>query len=313
MCGYCTEGLMMLKLVEARLTGVQMKKEEVLLFQYLQDYDDFNWIIKDRKMLMPHFSTLSEELVDILFCRLYDRFVARGHNEMLFKSLLATVGEAAVKNFFSKRYHSRHDQGCLGNALDILAMPGIYENQQTWDKFIEKDMTLTGNLEDCLRLYIDWCLLGKNRLKGQDQIVEETGIYDPIMDTPKEEWDKFASMFPGLFFALAYLSRTQPHSDFIKSIALTCPDGTPDFIANDLWLQRRAFLACVKTYGIEFIVTHIHKIRPQLICYAILNIDFRRNEYKRLHLAVLLEMDSSGEEDEYEGVVQLGKQILRST
>lgn len=108
----------------------------------------------------------------------------------------------------------------------------------------------------------------------------------------------------------AFLSRTRSHLDIIKSIALTCPDGTPNFFGNDLWLQRRAFLACVKAYGIDFIVANIHLIRPPLICHAILNIDFPPDEFERLYLAVLFERERTGDEEEYEGIVKLGRFVL---
>lgn len=311
MCGYCTEGVMMQEFVNARLTRSQINIDDLFLPQYLQDYGNFDWIIKNKSFSAQYLPDVSGELVDILFCRLYDQFLFHGHDGALFNYLLATIGVEQADQFLTARHHC-HEQDFLDPALDILADPDLYQDKQIWDNFIENNAALTSISTECLRQYIDWWLLGKGRAKDEDGFrrLEETGIYDPIMDTPQKEWGKCNSMFPGLYFALAFLSRTRPQSHIIKTIALTCPDGTPDLIGNDLWMQRRAFLVCVKIYGIDFIVANIHLIRPPLICHAILNIDFPQDELERLHLAVLFERERTGDEDAYEGIVKLGHLVL---
>jgi len=307
MCGYCTEDIMIQEFMNARLDGSRIRIEKIFLPQYLQNFEDFGGIIKKNIFSAQYLPDVSSELVDILFCRLFERFLSHGHDVMLFNYLLAAVGVEEADLFLKARLHC-HEQSFLDHALSILADIDLYQDKQIWDKFIDNNADLTNVSTECLRRYIDWWLLGKGRAKDQDGLkrLEESGIYDSIMDTPQKEWDKFNSMFPGLYFALAFLSRTRSHMDIIKSIALTGPDGTPDLIGNDLWLQRRAFLACVKAYGIDFIVENIHVIRPPLICHAILNINFPPDEYERLHLAVLFERERTGEEDAYEGIVQLG-------
>jgi hypothetical protein len=312
MCGYCTEEMMIQEFVNARLIRSQINMDDLFLPQYLQDYENFDWIIKNKSFSAQYLPDVSGKLVDILFCRLYDHFLFHGHDGDLFDYLLVTIGVEKADQFFTARHHC-HEQVFPDPMLDILANPDLYQDKQIWDNFIENNATLTSITAECLRRYIDWWLLGKGRAKDQDGLrrLEETGIYDPIIDTPQKEWDKCNSMFPSLYFTLAFLSRTQPRSEIIKTIALTGPDGTPDLLGNDLWLQRRAFLACVKAYGIDFIVANIHLIRPPLICHAMLNIDFPPDEFERLHLAVLFERERTGENEEYEGILQLGKKILR--
>lgn len=311
MCGYCTEELMMQEFVKARLSGSQIEIDNILLYQYLQDFEDFDGIIKDKTFSAQYLPDVSGELVDILFCRLYDRFLFHGHDGELFNHLLATIGICEADNFFTARQHC-HEQGLLDPTLNILAKPGLYQDEHIWDDFIGNDDTLTSISAEALSRYINWWLLGKGRKKDldHDRRLSETGILDPIMDTPKEEWNKFSSMFPDLYFALAFLSKTQPRSEIIKTIALTCPDGTPDFVGNDLWMKRRAFLSCVREYGIDFIVDHIQKIRPSLITHAVLNSNFPPGEYERLHLAVLSEVERTGGKLEYDVVVRLGDLVL---
>ncbi len=313
MCGYCTEELMMQESVKARLSSSQIEIDNILLYQYLQEVEDFDGIIKNKTFSAQYLPDVSGELVDILFCRLYDRFLFHGHDGELFNHLLATIGICEADNFFTARQHC-HDQGLLDPTLSILAMPGLYQDEHIWKAHIGNDATLTSIVTEALCRYINWWLLGKGRKKNldHDRRLSETGILDPIMDTPKEEWAKFSSIFPGLYFALALLSRTRPRSEIIKTIALTCPDGTPDLVGNDLWIQRRAFLSCVKEYGIDFVVNHIQKIRPSLITHAVLNFDFPPDEYERLHLAVLSRIERTDSELEYDVVVRLGEMILDS-
>jgi hypothetical protein len=44
----------------------------------------------------------------------------------------------------------------------------------------------------------------------------------------------------------------------------------PGFDGYDLWLQRKAFNACLKAYGFEFIAYHFKNIRYELMAYALL-------------------------------------------
>jgi aerobic-type carbon monoxide dehydrogenase small subunit (CoxS/CutS family) len=41
MCGYCTEGMMIQELVNARLTRSQINMDDLFLPQYLQGYGNF--------------------------------------------------------------------------------------------------------------------------------------------------------------------------------------------------------------------------------------------------------------------------------
>ncbi len=44
----------------------------------------------------------------------------------------------------------------------------------------------------------------------------------------------------------------------------------PNFDSNDLWLQRRALIACLKHYGVAFLIENLHAIRDELIHYTLL-------------------------------------------
>jgi len=72
---------------------------------------------------------------------------------------------------------------------------------------------------------------------------------------------------------------------------LNCPHDVPDFTGNDLWLQRKAFLFCVKKYGLEFILDNLNKIRFELIYYILLKTDMKLIDLSRLRKAVLSQND----------------------
>lgn len=86
---------------------------------------------------------------------------------------------------------------------------------------------------------------------------------------PPKDRGKFNALFPKIFFALSMLAKHQPTSKALIRIALKNPE-TPSFDGYDLWLQRKAFTACLKEYGFEFIAYHFKNIRYELMAYALL-------------------------------------------
>ena len=84
-----------------------------------------------------------------------------------------------------------------------------------------------------------------------------------------------------LFFSIAFLGKHDPRADVLKDIALVNPPLC-DFLGYDLWLQRKAFLSCVKAYGVDFIIDNFSDIRYELIYYAALKIPFNSADRAQL-------------------------------
>jgi len=251
MCGYCVEGMMLEYLVEAKRKP--QLEIDWLLPNYVQEVDDLIEIINKIKS-----SDYLEDSLDTIFCRLQDHFITHGHDAVLYNVVKSTIGPTLINKFFSKRY-SGLEHNFSEELLNTIADPNIYEDETIWNEFVQ-NVDLTDTSEKCLKSYIDWGF-GNN---------------------DEENWEKFDSIFPSLFFALSFLSKNKRDSNIIKKIAL----NTPDPIGNELWLQRKAFIYCVKEYGIEFIIENISKIRIVLISYTLSKITFTVVELKGLRKAI---------------------------
>jgi len=110
-----------------------------------------------------------------------------------------------------------------------------------------------------------------------------------------------------------FVSKHASDSSIIKSIALKSPHDVPGFWGEDLWLQRKAFVHCVKNYGMEFLLERIENnfiaptttdlktklssgkldtddnplTRLELICCVLLKINFELGDYYRIKEAIL--------------------------
>ena len=82
--------------------------------------------------------------------------------------------------------------------------------------------------------------------------MKETGIIDSIDNTTLAEWKKFEALYPAISFALSIIINNQSDSEIIQKIALTNLEDVLDVWGNDLWLQRRAMIACVKRYRLAY-------------------------------------------------------------
>ena len=143
---------------------------------------------------------------------------------------------------------------------------------------------------ELLNFYHDWWLLGIGKEKSEPhQRMEQTGIMDPIDNTTLAEWNKFDALYPAISFALSYIIHHHSASEIIQKIALTNLEDVPDMWGKDLWLQRRAMIACVKHYGLSFIVDNLSQIRYELIYYVLLKTDAHPIELNKLKEAIMSE------------------------
>ena len=191
MCGYCVEGMMLEYLVEAKRKN--QLEIDWLLPNYVQEVDDLIEIINKIKS-----SVYLEESFEIIFCRLLDHFITHGHDVGLYNVVQSALGPTLINKFFSKRdSYPEHDFS--EELLNIIADPNIYEDETSWNAFVQ-NVDLYDTSEKCLKSYIDWGIFGNN--------------------DDEENWEKFDSIFPSLFFALSFLSKNKRDSNIIKKIAL---------------------------------------------------------------------------------------------
>lgn len=123
--------------------------------------------------------------------------------------------------------------------------------------------------------YYQWWLLGIDKVQSDGlQRLEETGILDPIMDTPLEEREEFNRLFPLLYSSLNYLLKEEADHPLIRDIAFTNAE-CPDFDGLDLWLQRKAFIHYLQQEGIQKTLNQIVEKgnRIELLWYGVMKLN----------------------------------------
>lgn len=273
MCGYCYEGIV-LYVVE---TGYRNSKG--YRFSYLQESDDI-------KTEIQHLEDPNnpEPLIDLAFCRLYDHYFAIGFDVELFNILQDKFGHEAVQAYLTRRQVS-------SSAFKLeLSNINLLKDEACWNRFIADNESILINALDLLNFYHDWWLLGIGKEKSEpDKRVEEFGILDHIDNITLAEWSKFDALYPAISFALSYILNHDDNSEIIQRIALTNLEDAPDMLGKDLWLQRRAMIACVKQTGLSFIVDNLSQIRYELIYYVLLKAETNPIELNTLREAILAE------------------------
>ncbi|AEJ01676.1 hypothetical protein Nit79A3_1875 [Nitrosomonas sp. Is79A3] len=273
MCGYCYEGIM-LHVVETGHRGTQGYR-----FSYLQESDDIKTEIQ--QLEDPN---NPESLINLAFCRLYDHYFACGFDVELFNILQAKFGHEAVQAYLTRR------QACSSAFKAELSDINLLSDEACWNQFVTKKEIILKNALDLLNFYYGWWLLGIGKQKsGPDERIEESGIVDHIDNTTLAEWNKFDALYPAISFALSYIINHQSDSEIIQRIALTNLEDAPDTWGKELWLQRRAMIACVKRTGLSFIVDNLSQIRYELIYYVLLKAKITPIELNTLREAIFAE------------------------
>lgn len=275
MCGYCYEGIM-LHVVETGHRGTKGYR-----FSYLQESDDIKTEIQ--QLEDPN---NPEPLIDLAFCRLYDHYFAHGFDVELFNILRDKFEHEAVQAYLERR------QAGSSAFKAELSNINLLNDEVCWNEFIaDKERNLKNSLE-LLSFYQDWWLLGIGKEKSDPlQRMEQTGIMDPIDNTTLAEWNKFDALYPAISFGLSFIINHHSDAEIIQKIALTNLEDVPDTWGKDLWLQRRAMIACVQRNGIKFIIENLGQIRYELIYYVLLKTDTSPAELKNLKEVILAEDD----------------------
>jgi len=271
MCGYCYEGIV-LYVVETGHRGTKGYR-----FSYLQESDDIKTEIQ--QLEDPN---IPEPLIDLAFCRLYDHYFTHGFDVELFNVLQDKFGHEAVDAYLTKR------QAGTSVFKAELSNINLLSDEAYWNQFIADKENILNNALDLMNFYQDWWLLGIGKEKSDpDERIEETGIMDHIDNTTLAEWNKFDTLYPAISFALSCIINHDRDSEIIQKIALTNMEDAPDMWGKDLWLQRRAMIACLKRNGLSFIPANLCQVRYELIYYVLLKTDINPAELNALRDAVL--------------------------
>ena len=98
----------------------------------------------------------------------------------------------------------------------------------------------------------------------------------------EEKIDIFELIFPAVFFSLCFSIKNKINTHLVEKIALKCPGQgrKTHFACNDLWLQRKALIACVKNQGHNFLIKHLEIISENHIHYILAKFQFDINIIK---------------------------------
>jgi len=96
------------------------------------------------------------------------------------------------------------------------------------------------------------------------------------------------SLTSAMIFSLELLAMQRIENELIEKIALNEPKHCPDSFTYELWIQRKAFLICVKKQGISFIMKNLEKVRTELLFYGLTNVQFSDSDLLDLR-AVLID------------------------
>lgn len=275
MCEYCYESAMLYFVASGQRHGIYSR------FAYLEEADDLRTEIE--QLEDPN---NPEPLIDLAFCRLYDHYFSHGFDAGLFDTLQNKFGHEAVQVYLAKR------QACHNDSFRAeLSQIELLTDEIQWNRLIADQERIYSQALELLNSYYDWWILGvgKEKEKRKPNSIDENLLFPDELITKSAEWDKFHALYPALFFALSYLINHRSDSDIIRKIALTNLKDGADIWTKDLWLQRRAMIACVKRDGFSLIVDNPSQIRYELIYYVLLKVTINPAELSTLKKAILAE------------------------
>ena len=260
MCGYCIEVGVAFDFIERENTSEKVEENDCWMPIYLQESENLIGIINKQKAT-DHLA----RSIDVVLYRIWEMLLFQEKFEVC-RLLIYELDQRAKNDFFL-----RIRNGSLSEMWKPLGEDEIYVDFGAWRRFISNKELLISCATSSLNQYYNFWVLGVGKeISDPDVRFEKTGILDPIENTTSKDWDRFYSLFSIAYFSFLVLLRYQNDAALIKRIALGAPHDVPDFFGYDLWLQRKAFAACVEKYGIQFIQDNFDYIRLELIYYTLL-------------------------------------------
>ncbi len=275
MCGYCIEYNF--------LTLVKTNHQCIFQFENCQPDDEtiipddiyFNYYIQEFENLSEVLKITSKfdrfkSCFYFILSRLIEENVQNGFDASLvdlidtlfnFKSIeiINILFRDSYRDEYLKERNGYYNNQLLFNLYDHR----LYTDEKVWHKFVSDKNFLMSRCTEILRFYYEW-------LFGSEDFIKSHRV-------------DYYLLILNVFLALAYLSHCDTESEIINKIALNAPPFAPGPYAEELWIQRKAFLHCVKRYGVEFITQNYKQyIRPELIYYALLKLQINYEHLDQL-------------------------------
>ncbi|SMP46015.1 hypothetical protein SAMN06295888_103212 [Desulfonatronum zhilinae] len=275
MCGYCVENAA-LGLIEKEIVKNKPLDEDDLHGLVLEPFTQESRYALHNAQLGQSFEMLPEVL-HILHClALGELGGASGteHGDSLVKAALAKHFHD-YRHMLSTKFPGHVELLCLLPHPEWAMLYGqeMLFSQAKRQTFLSGPL-LPGQCSGLLNAYHDWWLQGNGLCRNdQDQLLRDTGVYDPIPDITDQERDRLDMLFPALFFAVSFLAQSPKSLDSIRRIALNEPSATPLFNGLDLWLRRKALIFAIRNDGPGFLLDNLSRdFSPVLIRYAFMRL-----------------------------------------
>ncbi|SDB43330.1 hypothetical protein SAMN05660653_02092 [Desulfonatronum thiosulfatophilum] len=273
MCGYCVEK-----------AALNLIEEEVLYSRPLEEEEldgIFVGIMAQESRYPLHVAQIAEarELLSEVLYVLHCQGIGELPSQATPKHRNTLTGAALVKYYHDYRRMLAKKFPEPERLVEILPHPDWAVLYGPDLLFSESDSRafcdgpdLGGQCVGLLEEYRDWWLQGKGlEENGPDQRWAETRVLDPLEDVAVSEINRFALLFPALFFALHHLAYRGTRMDLLAEVALTVSPRTPGFLGLDLWLQRRALSMMIRREGPDFLMRNLNRdLRDALVRHAFL-------------------------------------------
>ncbi|MFO6422529.1 hypothetical protein [Motilimonas sp. KMU-193] len=256
MCGYCIESGIVLDYVASQRLSNKLAHDAFImdscgLDNYLQEAINFPEVIDEIKQFGNFPST-----VTIALCRMMEDLINQGYSD-LYHDLATRYGEDVINEALA-----RLKTHCPNEYFKPLCERELYLNQANWEHYLSNVDPLVEEAERSLNAYLD--------------------SWIKLESATRADLERFYNSFPQVFFAYSIIKRYNSDADIVRKIALANSLKEPDFSGYDLWLQRKAFVACVQTDGVEFVMENCADIRLELVYYALLKDAFASQDRELL-------------------------------
>ena len=282
MCGLCVERGIVLDTIKNELLGILPDKkklnegnfwQKLEAISYLREATDFveafDWLRQG--IGKSKVSSLEYLPVETILLRALEMRTAKGFNDPAYQKLLhKPLFRSLIKKACGRRWENNFAQATSG--LDAASLSILY-NADTFlqdNKSLEQlrfDQALPA-CRNLLRHYYSWWLKGERLRKNDlEERFKETGVFDPIEDIAEDQHDRFNILLRALYFSVLTIGKFKASKKILWAVANTPPAGIPEFLGNDLWLQRVSALTLYDMVGFDNFIRYFPDFRITIFYY----------------------------------------------
>lgn len=273
MCGYCVEYSVLTLLME----GVKRPTSN-----YPDDY--FAWF--QGGDLLEALETPPEGCVDrvMVICRVLEILQAEGFDSTAYQALLQRpVFDLFIHGFCEEPAPDELTLSLAGvewlRSPETYLMPGVFEHvMRGWVCDVGPSI---------LGTYLNYRVLGQGlRHNDLNELMETTGVFDPINDIRYEVHETIRWFLPGIWLAMMSMDKEAPRWTLLWDLVMKTPEGIPLFEGLELWLQRRAAIKAYDVAGLTPFLEQLADIRAELLVNLMMHRRLSGSDLDRLTLAL---------------------------